>query len=203
MITLKGIIIFAGGAAVGALTSWYYSKRKYERIIEENEATAAEYYKEQYLGVDAFVEDDEEEVSEGDVEVPSKPERKGSFATDYTSFYKEVPTDPVVNEHPEDDGETKVSSKRPPKIIKMEDFGSNGYSEVYLEYYTQDGALVIADETEAKEIDEVKDFIGNALEKYGFDHNDEERIYVRNFDRKCDYMIQKIWDKFSPDEGDY
>ena len=182
MITLKGIIIFAGGAAVGALTSWYYSKRKYERIIEENEATAAEYYKEQYLGVDAFVEDDEEEVSEGDVEVP---------------------TDPVVNEHPEDDGETKVSSKRPPKIIKMEDFGSNGYSEVYLEYYTQDGALVIADETEAKEIDEVKDFIGNALEKYGFDHNDEERIYVRNFDRKCDYMIQKIWDKFSPDEGDY
>ena len=140
----------------------------------------------EYGDVDAFVETDEDE----ETSVPAdETGRRGSFATDYTSFYK---GDPAESEHPTEEGDTKGSKKRAPRIIKADDFGEDGFAQIYLDFYTEDKALVITDETEAKEVDEVRDWIGNALEKYGFESNDEEKIYVRNFNRKEDYEILKI-----------
>lgn len=195
MITLKGILIFTGGAVVGAIGSWYYCKRTYERILEERETELEKLIRAEYGDVDAFVETDEDE----ETSVPAdETGRRGSFATDYTSFYK---GDPAESEHPTEEGDTKGSKKRAPRIIKADDFGEDGFTQIYLDFYTEDKALVITDETEAKEVDEVRDWIGNALEKYGFESNDEEKIYVRNFNRKEDYEILKVWDRFSPPEA--
>jgi hypothetical protein len=195
MITLKGILIFTGGAVVGAIGSWYYCKRTYERILEEHETELEKLIRAEYGDVDAFVETDEDE----ETSVPAdETGRRGSFATDYTSFYK---VDPAESEHPTEEGDTKGSKKRAPRIIKADDFGEDGFAQIYLDFYTEDKALVITDETEAKEVDEVRDWIGNALEKYGFESNDEEKIYVRNFNRKEDYEILKVWDRFSPPEA--
>lgn len=196
--TLKGILIFAGGAACGAIGGWYWTSRKYEKILEELEESHAAEVKEIYGNPDAFVEEHEEEEPEQEVEKTRKA--RGSFATDYTSFYKK--DDPAEQEHPEDDGEEKVKEKkRLPRIIKAEEFGQKGFAEAYLDFYTMDQALVIADNTEPKEIDEVKDWIGDALDKYGFSQNDEDKIYVRNYDRKTDYEILKVWDRFTPPEA--
>lgn len=199
MITLKGILIFTGGAVVGAIGSWYYCKRTYERILEENEKELEKSIRAEYGDVDAFVEDDDVE-SEGGADISGEPIRRGSFATDYQSFYK-TESDPAESEHPTEEGDTKGSKKRAPRIIKADDFGEDGFAQIYLDFYTEDKALVITDETEAKEVDEVRDWIGNALEKYGFESNDEEKIYVRNFNRKEDYEILKVWDRFSPPEA--
>lgn len=195
MITLKGILIFTGGAVVGAIGSWYYCKRTYERILEERETELEKLIRAEYGDVDAFVETDEDE----ETSVPAdETGRRGSFATDYTSFYKE---DPAESEHPSEDGEKSGGKKRAPRIIKADDFGEDGFAQIYLDFYTEDKALVITDETEAKEVDEVRDWIGDALEKYGFESNDEDKIYVRNFNRKEDYEILKVWDRFSPPEA--
>lgn len=195
MITLKGILIFTGGAVVGAIGSWYYCKRTYEKILEERETELEKLIRAEYGDVDAFVETDEDEETSVSADETG---RRGSFATDYTSFYK---GDPAESEHPTEEGDTKDSKKRAPRIIKADDFGEDGFTQIYLDFYTEDKALVIADETEAKEVDEVRDWIGNALEKYGFESNDEEKIYVRNFNRKEDYEILKVWDRFSPPEA--
>lgn len=198
--TLKGIIIFTGGAVCGAVGGWYWTSRKYEKILDELEEKHAEEVKQIYGNPDAFVEVEGNEEEEPEQEIEKMPKSRGSFATDYTSFYKK--DDPAEQEHPEDDGEEKVKNKkRLPRIIKAEEFGQKGFTEAYLDYYTMDQALVIADETEAKEIDEVKDWIGDALDKYGFSQNDEEKIYVRNYDRKTDYEILKVWDRFTPPEA--
>ena len=196
MITMKGIMIFAGGVVVGVIAGVYVTKRKYERILEEQEEELTEKLRKEYGGIDAFVEEEKTEEEDSYMEVP---ERKGSFATNYQSFYK--PADPAEGEAPKEMSE----KKKPPKAIRNEEFGTTGFREVYLDYYTEDQALVIADETEAKEIDEVKDWIGDVLEKFDFDNNDEQdKICVRNFDRRWDIQITKRYDRFAPSEyADY
>lgn len=189
MITLKNILIFAGGAAAGALASWYCSRRYYERILDAYEDEMSKMY---YIEGD----DDYDNAESGD-------EKSGTVDghIDYHACYKKP--DPADQEHPTDDeGEKVKNSKRQPRIISAEKFGEDGFSPIYLDFYTEDQALVQSDETEAKEIDEVRDWIGDALEKYGFATNNEPRIYVRNFDRKCDYEILKVWERFSPPEAD-
>ena len=183
MITLKNILIFAGGTIVGVIAGWYCCDRHYKKILEE-------YDEDNYD--EAFEDDfDEENIETG------TPEELENI--DYAKCYKKA--DPAEQEHPnEDEGKAKGKG-RPPKLISAEKFGEDGFTEVFLDFYTEDQALVIADETEAKEIDEARDWIGNALEKYGFATNAEPKIYVRNYDRKCDYQILKVWDRFSPPEA--
>ena len=191
MITLKSILIFAGGAIVGAAGSWYYCKRHYEKVIEEFGIELEAQFKEMYGGIDAYVEEDEEtpEIEPG--------ERRGSYATNYAAFYK----DPAEQEHPvEEETRTKGDKKIKPRVIKVEEFGNSGFAEVYLDFYVEDQALVSVDETEAKEIDEVRDWIGDALEKYGFAGNEDRIICVRNYNRKTDYQINKVWDRFAPSD---
>ena len=188
MITLKNILIFAGGTAIGALASWYCCKRHYEKILDLYEEEMGKMY---YLEEEDSDEDDEEAEEAGTV----------GENIDYHAFYKKP--DPAEQEYPKDDEGDKVkSNKKPPRMITAERFGEDGFTQVYLDFYTEDQALVITDETEAKEIDEVKDWVGDALEKFGFSTNGEDHIYVRNYNRKCDFEIQKVWDRFSPPEAD-
>lgn len=194
MITLKGILIFVTGAAAGAIGSWYCSKRYYEKLIEEMD----EYYAGEEA-IEYYPDEDAEDPAETE---PADTERKGPFATPYNEMYKgEKAEDPAESEHPSEDVETKKDKKNAPRVIKNEEFGNQGFTKVYLDYYFYDQALVVCDETEAKEVDEVKDWIGDALDKFGFSSNDQEVICVRNSNRKCDYQIQKIWESFVPPES--
>lgn len=194
MITMKGIMIFAGGVVAGAIAGVYVTKRKYDRILEEQEAEITENLRKEYGGIDAFVEEEKAEEEDSYMEVP---EKRPPFP--YHECYKG--SDPAEGEAPKEMSE----KKKPPRAIKNEEFGTTGFREVYLDYYVEDQALVIADETEAKEIDEVKDWIGDVLEKFDFDNNDEQdKICVRNFDRRWDIQIKKHYDRFAPSEyADY
>ena len=133
-----------------------------------------------------------------------KPEkRQGSFATDYTSYYHTE--DPAESEHPREEEEPVKHEPQPPKLIRAAMFGQDGYSTRVLYYYTEDETLIPEGGTydDIVDTDEVADSIGNALIKYGFaDVNNLEReIFVRNFDRKCDYHIIKVVGSLSEDYG--
>lgn len=193
MITMKGIMIFAGGVVVGAIAGVYVEKRKYERILEEQEEELTEKLKKEYGGIDAFAEEEKAEEVTSHIEVP---EKRPPFP--YHECYKG--SDPAEGEAPKE----MSDKKKPPRAIKNEEFGTTGFREVYLDYYVEDQALVIADETEAKEIDEVKDWIGDVLERFDFDNSDQDKICVRNFDRRWDIQIKKVYDRFAPSEyADY
>ena len=140
---------------------------------------------------------------------------KRAVPIDYTVFYKpEDDTDPAESEHPRDDDEEtqkeyqgsvlteehQQAKHREPRIIKHTDFGSEPhYTTQTLIYYTEDDILTLGEdqsEEEVADFDEIESMIGDALTKYGFVDNDEERIYVRNDQRCYDYEIVKVFGSF-------
>lgn len=202
MNVLKCALIFTSGVLAGGGISALIFKKKYEKIYREKAekelAEMDDYY--QNLLNAGYTEDIEKEEEEENFQevVTKKPnvsheKRKGSFATDYTKCFGER-VDPAEREHPEEDA--PVRERREPKIIRKDQFGSDGYAQRVLYYYTEDDDLTPEGENfgEIIECDEVKDTIGNALIKYGFadEGNTDREMYVRNFDRKTDYCIIKV-----------
>lgn len=221
MNALKYALIFLAGAGVGAGVSAFFFKKKYVEVLKKSDEELKkmdEYYRKEldkaYKTTSDEAEDDisteaEERLHElekgiDDLLKVKKPEkRQGSFATDYTSYYHTE--DPAESEHPREEEEKPVRESQPPKLIRAAMFGQDGYSTRVLYYYTDDDTLIPEGGTydDIVDTDEVADSIGNALIKYGFaDVNNLEReIFVRNFDRKCDYHIIKVVGSLSEDYG--
>lgn len=221
MSALKYTLIFLAGAGVGAGVSAFFFKKKYVEVLKKSDEELKkmdEYYQKELDKAYKTTSDDTEDdispetkerlrkVEKGIDELlkEKKPEkRQGSFATDYTSYYHTE--DPAESEHPREEEEEPVRESQPPKLIRAAMFGQDGYSTRVLYYYTEDDTLIPEGGTydDIVDTDEVADSIGNALIKYGFaDVNNLEReIFVRNFDRKCDYHIIKVVGSLSEDYG--
>jgi hypothetical protein len=222
MSALKYALIFLAGAGVGAGVSAFFFKKKYVEVLKKSDEELKkmdEYYQNELDKAYKTTSDDTEDdispetkerlrkVEKGIDELlkeQKKPEkRQGSFATDYTSYYHTE--DPAESEHPREEEEPVKHESQPPKLIRAAMFGQDGYSTRVLYYYTEDDTLIPEGGTydDIVDTDEVADSIGNALIKYGFaDVNNLEReIFVRNFDRKCDYHIIKVVGSLSEDYG--
>ena len=134
----------------------------------------------------------------------------------------EVPLDEYVELHPvdsdEDDGEAELEEQEKeeelyneglkasmmhemrrvekPKIIKEEDYGNDGtLSQETLMYFAGNDVLVTEDDEEIHDIPLV---VGDCLDKFDFRHNDEKRIFVRNYKLGKDYEITKISSDYIP-----
>lgn len=84
-----------------------------------------------------------------------------------------------------------------PKIIKRENYGEYPLIErAELLYYQENDKLVFADNEE--EIIDTEFYVGNCLIKYGFKHNQEKTIYVRNSYMGYDFEITKKPGAFVP-----
>ena len=206
MNALKYVLIFATGALAGGGVSALFFKKKYEKFYKEKADQELEqmdlYYQQMMSHTEDIEADEETEEEYREVATEPAPKRKGSFATDYGKFYgKDGKEDPAESEHPE---EEQVRERREPRVIRADQFGSNGYSQRELYYYTDDDDLYPEGEgyDEVIDTDEVKDMIGNALIKYGFadEGNLDRDMYVRNFDRKTDYHITKVIGSRSEEE---
>ena len=95
-----------------------------------------------------------------------------------------------VLEYPNGDTVNTVERRNRPKLIRAEDFGNLGYEQKQLYFYAVDKILV--DEDSGDILDSPEGIIGDALTKYGFDNNSEEKIYVRNDSFDTDYEIIKV-----------
>ena len=95
-----------------------------------------------------------------------------------------------VLEYPNGDTVNTVERRNRPKLIRAEDFGNLGYEQKQLYFYAVDKTLV--DEDSGDILDSPEGIIGDALTKYGFDNNSEEKIYVRNDSFDTDYEIIKV-----------
>ena len=206
MRALKYSLIFAAGAVTGFCVSTFFYKKKYVELVKQKDEALQKmdkFYEERIKDIEPRKEEPVKEEEEQPVPATEKPEkRQGSFASDYTSYYKAV--DPAESEHPTEE-EPPIMVSQPPKLIRAGVFGTDGYSGRILYYYTDDDALIPEGGTydDIVDTDEVKDVIGNALIKYGFadSNNTEREIFVRNFDRKTDYHIIKVIGSLSEDYG--
>ena len=85
-----------------------------------------------------------------------------------------------------------------PRLIKVSQVGELDWFDMStLLYYEGDNTLVIEDSEDVIPEDEVRNYVGDCLTKYGFTINDETIIYVRNFQREVDYEVIKIHESYS------
>ena len=143
---------------------------------------------------------------------------KDSFKTeggefiDYTKFYTakndskevsdvEVAVDTVetgaeklIHDYSEESRRTSMS----PKIASEREFEMlpREFERIKLLYFVYSDSLVsISDPDNWKVIDQ-EDHLGECLTQYGFDHNDEETLYVVNYQRNEAYTVLKKWDTY-------
>ena len=165
--TLSNIIIFVAGAAIGSFATWKYVKTKYERIANEEIAEMREYYaskgKRTEVGTvdDAMSEEDKKEYNEL---------LKNNGYTNYA----------------EKEEEEEMDDTREPYVIMPDQFSELAdYDTINLTYYA-DGVLASDDTDEI--IDNVDELIGeDSLNHFG--EFEDDSVYVRNDERKCDYEI--------------
>ena len=73
-----------------------------------------------------------------------------------------------------------------PYVISPDEFGcADGYDAIGLTYYSGNGVLV--DDNEER-VDNVEELVGECSLKH-FGEYEDDSVYVRNDERKCDYEI--------------
>ena len=162
----NNLLIFAFGAAVGSLTTWYFMKKKYEVAKPEDEA----------ITETNDIQDEETPEEPDTVDVPSYKQAYENFVSDlgYTN-YSNIQENKQTNK--EDDTEK-------PYIISPDEFGEIHYTQIEWTYFA-DGFL--ADENYDL-VEDIENTIGfDALNHFG-DYEDDA-VHVRNDRLKCEYEI--------------
>lgn len=124
---------------------------------------------------------------------------------EYEEYERMVDAGQIVTDENRDyiegeEADIEMHSGKRPKLITWESWMNDkpNFDKIQLAYYTgengEDGCLVDI-EADEEIFDEAK-IVGDCLDKFGFRNNDEDVIYVRNFDFGADYEVSKyvgVW----------
>lgn len=164
MNSIKNIIIFATGAAIGSLVTWKLLKTKYEQIAQEEIDSVKEVFNKRL--------EEAEESANDSTDFRNKPD-----LMEYASKVKDLGYSNKDVKEDEDEMEG-------PQVITPDEFGENDEYDTDTLYYYNNG--VLTDEfDEVVNPDYIDDLLGpdtlNLFEETG-----EDSIYVRN-DAECGY----------------
>lgn len=174
-------LIFIGGAVTGSLISWYFTKKKYETLAENEIAKMREGYrqKNKELAERARIKPDISEVTKDRITIHQEDVDLDEKVENLIAKYAEE-SEPTGEENisPNDD------------IIEFIDDGEfasmNGYEKVNLVLYEDD---VLANEI-SDDIVLVEDTVGQqAIDD--FKHYNPEAFYVRNNQLMTEYEITR------------
>ena len=175
MSKLSNMFIFALGAAIGSVATWYYTKEKYARIAQEEIDSVKE----------TFAKKKTQPDSHNAVQEPKKEED-----VNYMKYAAMLAENGYVNYNEKDKTEPKTDSDI--YVIAPDVFGEIGYTEVSLTYYN-DGVLV--DEND-EVVDDIENMIGfDSLSHFG--EYEDDSVFVRNDKLKIDYEILRSEQRFS------
>lgn len=177
----KKAFIFIGGAVTGSLVSWYFTKKKYETLAENEIAKMREGYrqKNKELAERARIKPDISEVVKDRITIHQE---------DVDSDEKEENLIAKYAEESEPTGEENISPNDDViEFIDDSEFASmNGYEKVNLVLYEDD---VLANEM-SDDIVLVEDTVGQqAIDD--FKHYNPEAFYVRNNQLMTEYEITR------------
>lgn len=175
-------ITFAIGAVAGAAASWYFAKKKYELIAQEEIKSVKDVFAKRIEAISPEpsknVSDAEEKAERakdkpGIIEYASKLNDEGY--TNYSNVEMSFP-----------DVETKETmGKETPYIISPDEFGEEDeYETISLTYYA-DG--VLADDMDYL-VEDVEETVGNNYASH-FGEYEDDSVFVRNDRLKADYEI--------------
>ena len=174
-------LIFIGGAVTGSLVSWYFTKKKYETLAENEIAKMREGYrqKNKELAERARIKPDISEVVKDQITI---------LQEDVDLSEKEENLIAKYAEESEPTGEENISPNDDViEFIDDSEFASmNGYEKVNLVLYEDD---VLANEM-SDDIVLVEDTVGQqAIDD--FKHYNPEAFYVRNNQLMTEYEITR------------
>lgn len=172
---------FATGAIAGSVVTWCFVKKKYERIAQEEIDSVKEVFarKEFDSGVKEMTKTGEEVVkglNDGIRQAAEQAKEKPDLVQYAAMVQKYGGT---VGEEKEVPMKEKF-----PYVIPPEEFGEfDDYERISLTYYANG---VLADDNN-EVVDDVEDIVGDALDHFG--EYEDDSVFVRCDERKCDYEI--------------
>lgn len=187
---MKGLnfVMFVAGATIGAATAWYYAKKKYELIAQEE----IDSVKETFARMNRPEQPDEPEKKK-EILSNEKPDiveyAKHLTQEGYTNYSAMSTSD---NEEEEDDqpeapvpNRVTSDSVERPYVISPDQFNEfDDYTVISLMYYADN---VLADDDDER-VEDVDDVVGiESLDHFG--EYDDDCVYVRNDRLKVDYEI--------------
>lgn len=169
------VAIFAVGAAIGSAVTWQFTKKKYERLAQEE--------------IDSVVETFEKKLEEKSDKPHLKIDAKLDPETAKFLAEKQEHIDKTFElgyvSESEEKGEPVTMGR--PYVISPDEFdelADAGYDTIFLTYYAD---KVLADDMDDI-VDDVDEVVGcNSLNRFGEYEND--CVHVRNDERKADYEI--------------
>lgn len=180
------MFIFAAGAAIGSAVTWFYAKKYYEKIANDEIDSMKEWLARRVEEQDKHGEDQTPDEAAEPVEEPEEE------SNDDRATYEEMVERLSYNNYYH--GPTKeVDDMDEPYVIKPEIFGEeDDYEEVSLTYYA-DG--VLCDERDNR----IEDIAGTVGEDYAehFGDYEDDSVFVRNDRLKTDFEILKDWRNYS------
>lgn len=177
---MKNVIIFTVGAACGSLLTWKLLEKKYKDLADEEIASVIDTFKKKDGSTGENIHHDEiVEIKENEEVV----EEKEAEAISYNTIIDDLGYTVTVEQ-----GEEGIK----PYTISPEEFGEMpGYDALSWTYYA-DGVLT-------DEMDQIVDnpelTISDALNHFG--EYEDDAVFVRNENNKCDYEILKNETYFS------
>lgn len=184
-------ITFTVGAVIGSVATWCLIKKKYEKIVQEEIDSVKEVFSKREFGFQAKERTEAgEQIIEGfndDIRQTAEQAKKKPDIAEYAALMRRYGGN--VNGEVEDgfiktDGKKEVMKEKHPYVISPEEFGDfDDYEKISLSYYA-DG--VLADDNDDV-VDDVEGVVGDALDHFG--EYEEDSVFVRCDERKCDYEI--------------
>lgn len=175
----NNFMAFIFGASIGSVVTWMYVKKKYEQLAKEEIDSVKEVFSKRETN-DAMKEAKFNKQEE-------KPDLKMYAATvrenNYTNYSNTDSKDETKKEvRKQDDGNEKGYFAY---VITPEEFGEfDDYEKVSLSYFDDQ---ILADEN-LDIVDDVDETVGvDSLTHFG--EYEDDSVFVRNDERKCDYEI--------------
>ena len=167
--TLSNVLIFATGAAIGAVVTWKFMRTKYDRLIQEEVDSVKEAFSKRYSDEPTEGEkSDEIEKSKIDAIKEANKERYHQLTMIYGND-KEVEIVDAI------------------RVITPEEFDTiDDYEAVTLTHYA-DG--VITDESD-EPMGDTDDILGPDVASH-FGEYEEDSVFIRNDELQIDYEILK------------
>lgn len=178
---IKSTVIFSVGIAVGAAIAHTWTKRKYENLIDDEINSVIE----EFSNNTPRVEKDPE-IQEKIQKNLHKPDIF-SYARDMKEKYKyNTVSDKIKEKKKKEEEEDEDDQQDGPYLITADEFGEyDEYQQISLKYYA-DG--ILADELD-NIIDDVEEIVGDALDHFGDEDQEEYAVYVRNDGKQSDYVV--------------
>ena len=179
----SNFMMFLIGAAIGSVATWQYTKKKYEKIAQEEIDSVKEVFSKRNN-----VEKTETDVQDNNTINECKSViHKNGYYTEYSEMSNK--TEPNIKSK----NLIVSTDKNKPYIISPEEFGElDEYTQISLTYYDDD---ILADDMD-NQLDDIEDTIGvDSLEHFG--EYEDDSVFVRNDRLKCDYEILRDQRKYS------